>query len=77
MARSHAATRATGTSRSSTNGGFIKYDGLLARAEFRASATARAGLSYTLSKTTSNMSTGLSTGGVTNPFDLDEDLRPR
>ena len=31
-----------------TNGGFIKYDGLLTRAELRASATARAGLSYTL-----------------------------
>ncbi len=59
-----------------TNGGFIKYDGLVARAELRASATARAGLSYTLSKTTSNMSTGLSTGGVTNPFNLDEDLGP-
>ena len=59
-----------------TNGGFIKYDGLVTRAELRASDTARAGVSYTLSKTTSNMSTGLSTGGVTNPFDLDEDLGP-
>lgn len=58
------------------NGGFIKYDGLVTRAELRASGTARAGLSYTLSKTTSNMSTGLSTGGVTNPFDLNEDLGP-
>ena len=58
------------------NGGFIKYDGLVTRAELRASDTARAGLSYTLSKTTSNMSTGLSTGGVTNPFSLDEDLGP-
>ena len=59
-----------------TNGGFIKYNGLVTRAELRASANARAGLSYTLSKSTSNMSTGLSTGGVTNPFDLDEDLGP-
>jgi outer membrane receptor protein involved in Fe transport len=59
-----------------TNGGFIEYNGLVTRAELRASATARAGLSYTLAKTTSNMSTGLSTGGVTNPFDLDEDLGP-
>jgi outer membrane receptor protein involved in Fe transport len=58
------------------NGGFIKYDGLVTRLELRPSAAARAGLSYTLSKTTSNMSTGLSTGGVTNPFNLDEDLGP-
>jgi hypothetical protein len=59
-----------------TNGGFIEYDGLLTRAELRASVNARAGVSYTLAKATSNMSTGLSTGGVTNPFDLDEDLGP-
>jgi hypothetical protein len=59
-----------------TNGGFIKYNGLLARVDYRASRTARAGLAYTLSKTTSNMSTGLSTGGVTNPFNLEEDLGP-
>jgi hypothetical protein len=58
------------------NGGFIRYNGLVTRAEIRASDTARAGISYTLSKTTSNMSTGLSTGGVTNPFNLDEDLGP-
>ncbi len=58
------------------NGGFIKYDGLATRVELRASTTARAGVSYTLAKTTSNMSTGLSTGGVTNPFDLNEDLGP-
>lgn len=58
------------------NGGFIKYDALETRLEFRPSAAARAGLSYTLAKTTSNMSTGLSTGGVTNPFDLNEDLGP-
>lgn len=59
-----------------TNGGFIKYDGLMTRIEVRPSPNARAGLAYTLSKTTSNMSTGLSTGGVTNPFDLDEDRGP-
>jgi outer membrane receptor protein involved in Fe transport len=58
------------------NGGFIKYDGLVTRVEARAFGSARAGLSYTLSKTTSNMSTGLSTGGVTNPFDLNEDRGP-
>jgi outer membrane receptor protein involved in Fe transport len=58
------------------NGGFIRYDGLVTRIDFRASRDARAGLSYTLSKTTSNMSTGLSTGGVTNPFNLDEDRGP-
>jgi outer membrane receptor protein involved in Fe transport len=58
------------------NGGFIKYDGLVTRLDFQPSSTARAGLSYTLSKTTSNMSTGLSTGGVTNPFNLDEDRGP-
>jgi outer membrane receptor protein involved in Fe transport len=58
------------------NGGFIRYNGLETRVELRPSATARAGLSYTLSKTTSNMSTGLSTGGVTHPFNLDEDLGP-
>jgi hypothetical protein len=58
------------------NGGSIWYNGLETRVEFRASATARAGLSYTLSKTTSNTSTGLSTGGTTNPFNLNEDLGP-
>ena len=57
--------------------GFIKYDGLLSAGGVPGlGALARAGLSYTLSKTTSNMSTGLSTGGVTNPFDLDEDRGP-
>ena len=58
------------------NGGSIWYNGLEARVEYRPSANARAGLSYTLSKTRSNTSTGLSTGGTTNPFDLDEDLGP-
>jgi len=58
------------------NGGAIWYNGLESRIEFRPSANARAGLSYTLSKTRSNTSTGLSTGGTTNPFDLNEDLGP-
>ncbi|HTK29569.1 MAG TPA: carboxypeptidase regulatory-like domain-containing protein [Vicinamibacterales bacterium] len=58
------------------NGGAIWYNGLETRMELRWSANARAGLSYTLSKTTSNTSTGLSTGGITNPFDLNEDLGP-
>ncbi len=58
------------------NGGFINYNGLETRAEYVPATTARIGLSYTLSKTTSNTSTGLSTGGITNPFDLREDLGP-
>jgi outer membrane receptor protein involved in Fe transport len=60
----------------SGNCGFINYNGVEMRGEYRPSANARAGLSYTLSKTTSNMSTGLSTGGTTNPFNLNEDLGP-
>jgi hypothetical protein len=59
------------------NGGFINYNGLESRVEYEpAGGTARAGLSYTLAKTTSNTSTGLSTGGITNPFDFNEDLGP-
>jgi outer membrane receptor protein involved in Fe transport len=58
------------------NGGFINYNGLETRIEYLPSGTARAGLSYTLSKTTSNTATGLSTGGITNPFDFSEDLGP-
>jgi hypothetical protein len=58
------------------NGGAIWYNGLETRVEYRPSANARAGVSYTLSKTTSNTSTGLSTGGTTNPFNLNEDLGP-
>src|SRR5947208_17134164 len=58
------------------NGVSICYNGLEARVEYRPSANARAGLSYTLSKTRSNTSTGLSTGGTTNPFNLNEDLGP-
>lgn len=59
-----------------SNGGFIRYNGLLTRVEFRRWARAQAGASYTLSKATSNTSTGLSVGGTTNPFDLSEDLGP-
>jgi outer membrane receptor protein involved in Fe transport len=56
---------------------FIKYDGLEARVDYRPSATARAGLSYTLSKTTSNVaSSSLGFGSQTNPFDISEDLGP-
>ena len=59
------------------NGGFINYNGLETRIEYQPSGgTARAGLSYTLAKATSNTSTGLSTGGITNPFDFNEDLGP-
>jgi hypothetical protein len=56
--------------------GFISYNGLETRLEYRPSGAARAGFSYTLSKTVSNMSTGLSTGGTTNPFNLNEDHGP-
>jgi outer membrane receptor protein involved in Fe transport len=58
------------------NGGSIWYNGLESRLEYRPTLSARAGLSYTLSKTRSNTSTGLSTGGTTNIFNLDEDLGP-
>jgi outer membrane receptor protein involved in Fe transport len=58
------------------NGGFINYNGLETRVEYQPTGTARAGLSYTLSKATSNTSTGLSTGGITNPFDFSEDFGP-
>jgi outer membrane receptor protein involved in Fe transport len=58
------------------NGGSIWYDGFESRLDWRPSATARAGVAYTLSKTTSNTATGLSTGGTTNPFDLSEDYGP-
>jgi hypothetical protein len=60
----------------SGNCGFISYNGMETRVEYRPSAAGRVGLSYTLSKTISNMSTGLSTGGVTNPFNLNEDYGP-
>jgi hypothetical protein len=59
-----------------TNGGFIRYNGLLTRAEFRRWARAQVGASYTLSKATSNTATGLSVTGTTNPFDLSEDEGP-
>jgi len=59
------------------NGGFINYNGLETRVEYEpAGGKARAGLSYTLAKAKSNTSTGLSTGGITNPFDFNEDLGP-
>jgi outer membrane receptor protein involved in Fe transport len=58
------------------NGGSIWYNGFETRLDYRPSATARAGIAYTISKTTSNTSTGLSTGGTTNPFDLSEDYGP-
>lgn len=58
------------------NAGFIKYDAFETRFEFKPSATARVGVSYTLAKATSNTSTGLGTGGQTNPFDVNEDLGP-
>jgi len=59
-----------------SNGGFIRYNGLLTRVEWRRWARAQMGASYTLSKAISNTSTGLSVGGNTNPFDLSEDLGP-
>jgi hypothetical protein len=58
------------------NGGSLWYNGLETRVDYRPSATARAGLSYTLSKAMSDTATGLSTGGSTNPFDPSEDYGP-
>ena len=68
--------RATPTSRWSATADRSGTTGSSRGSSYRLSPTARAGLSYTLSKTRSNTSTGLSTGGTTNPFDLDEDLGP-
>ncbi len=59
-----------------SNGGFIRYHGLLSRVQYRHSDHAQFGVSYTLAKATSNTSVGLSVSGTTNPFDLDEDLGP-
>ncbi len=60
----------------SGNCGFISYNGIETHADLRPSPSSHVGVSYTLSKTTSNTSTGLSTGGITNPFNLNEDLGP-
>jgi len=58
------------------NAGAIWYNGLVTRFEYRPSATAWLGVSYTLSKTRSNTTSGLTTGGNTNPFNINEDLGP-
>lgn len=58
------------------NGGYIRYQGLLNRLEYRHSNRWQVGASYTLAKTTSNTGTGLGVGGTTNPFDLSEDDGP-
>jgi outer membrane receptor protein involved in Fe transport len=58
------------------NGGFIRYQGLLSRLEYRHSARWQVGASYTLAKTTSNTGQGLGVGGNNNPFDLSEDEGP-
>jgi len=58
------------------NGGFIRYQGLLSRIEYRHSERWQMGASYTLAKTTSNTGQGLGVGGNNNPFDLSEDEGP-
>jgi hypothetical protein len=58
------------------NLGWIHYDALQTRAEYRA-ARAKAGASYTLSKTFSNtLATGVGGGAATNPLDLSIDEGP-
>ena len=58
------------------NLGWIHYDALQTRAEYRA-ARAKAGRSYTLSKTFSNtLATGVGGGAATNPLDLSIDEGP-
>ena len=58
------------------NLGWIHYDALQTRAEFRG-AKARAGASYTLAKTFSNtLATGVGGGAATNPLDLSIDEGP-
>jgi hypothetical protein len=59
-----------------SNGGFIRYHGMLSRVQYRRSERAQFGVSYTLAKATSNTSAGLGVSGTTNPFDLNEDLGP-
>ncbi len=58
------------------NGGFIQYQGLLSRLEYRHSARWQVGASYTLAKATSNTAQGLGVGGNNNPFNLSEDEGP-
>jgi len=58
------------------NLGGIWYNGLVTRLEYRPSATAWLGASYTLAKSTSNTTSGLTTGGNRNPFDINEDYGP-
>jgi hypothetical protein len=58
------------------NLGWIHYDALQTRAEYRA-ARAKAGASYTLAKTFSNtLATGVGGGAATNPLDLSIDEGP-
>jgi hypothetical protein len=58
------------------NLGWINYNGLVSRIEYRG-ATLRAGTSYTLSKATSNsLASGVGGGAATNPLDLSIDIGP-
>jgi hypothetical protein len=58
------------------NLGWIKYNALVSRAEYRATRL-RGGVSYTLSKATSNsLASGVGGGAATNPLDLSIDIGP-
>jgi hypothetical protein len=58
------------------NLGWIKYNGLVTRIEYRG-AKFRAGTSYTLAKATSNSTaSGVGGGAATNPLNLDIDIGP-
>jgi outer membrane receptor protein involved in Fe transport len=58
------------------NLGWIKYNGLVSRIEYRGTKL-RAGTSYTLSKATSDaLASGVGGGAATNPLDLSIDIGP-
>lgn len=58
------------------NLGWIKYNGLVSRIEYRGGSL-RAGTSYTLAKATSNsLASGVGGGAATNPLDLSIDIGP-
>jgi outer membrane receptor protein involved in Fe transport len=72
----YAAIRLVGNASLSGQKGKLKYDALQTRAEWVPTATARMGISYTLSKAKGNVVSTLSTTSNTNPFDLNEDYGP-
>jgi outer membrane receptor protein involved in Fe transport len=58
------------------NLGWIKYNGLVSRIEYRGGSL-RVGTSYTLAKATSNsLASGVGGGAATNPLDLSIDIGP-